>query len=90
MPNFTIYLIKDSFNFEERYTISESGVLENFNSVFNDGVTYQKEIIIKKFIDDKKIDIRLINKSRSSHNVYYRETNNDNPCGKNFGISRKN
>lgn len=84
MPRFTIYLVKDGYNFNERYSIQNGSVIENNKSVFNNGVSTIHDHLLLRFLSDRKMDFRQIHKSRSTHNVYYRNSDNPNPWWKDF------
>ncbi|MBI9107086.1 MAG: TIGR04141 family sporadically distributed protein [Spirochaetales bacterium] len=84
MNNFTIYLIKDSYEFIERYDLIDGKVVENMNSVFNDGVTASRSVSVEQYISKKKYEIRRVKRSSAKELIYFRETNNPNPWWKIF------
>jgi uncharacterized protein (TIGR04141 family) len=84
MPSFTVYLLKDVYNFDERYSETNGNVTENNFSVFNDGVIINSNIYIEAYIAKQKIDTRKINKSLSTELIYYRNTDNSNPWWRDF------
>ena len=84
MPNFTLYLIKEDFEFSERYLVENNNVVENQKSIFSDGVTTSTDYRVHQYIIRKNIDVKRILRSRSPNNVYYRETDSPNPWWKTF------
>jgi uncharacterized protein (TIGR04141 family) len=84
MPMFTVYLVKPDYQNAERYVEAGSAVTENYKSIFNDGVTTSTSFYISTYIASKEIEVKKISRSASPFEVYYRETNNQNPWWKGY------
>lgn len=84
MKPFTVYLIKDGYDYNEKYYIQNNVVRVNRKSIFNDGITTSNNPAIHKFLSDSDIKIRKIIKSNSQENIYYRTNSNPKLWWKTF------
>lgn len=84
MPRFTVYLLKTEYNFLDRYSVLNGIVTENNFSVFNDGITTENNTYIDAYITNNKIEKKLIKKSNSINDIYFRNTDSKKPWWKDF------
>lgn len=84
MQAITLYLIKDNFLNVPRYSLNGVNVIENQASIFNEGVIFERNQRIEKYIKEKGSDYRKINRADSEFEVFFRETDNPNPWWRSF------
>ncbi|XDD44691.1 DUF6119 family protein (plasmid) [Leptospira sp. WS60.C2] len=84
MQTITLYLIKENFLNKPRYEINGLHCKENANSIFNDGVIFEENKLINKYLQDRGTSAKRITKADSEYEIYFRETDNHHPWWKSF------
>ncbi len=72
MGQFTVYLIKPGYSTVERYQLVDGEVIEDKQSVFAEGVTTDTSLAIKAYLADKDVEWKLVKRSNSNPDAYYR------------------
>jgi uncharacterized protein (TIGR04141 family) len=75
MPKFTLYLAKDNYLAEPRYSMDDNAVNENFNSIFAPGVTTYINTQLTEYLLKHKCKLKQISQSSSNPNAYFRHSN---------------